>query len=86
MGRRTLNRQSITNLIEQAKEKNYQSEAERKQALKDSVKVGRAPDGYTFVTKHRNSTPSPSNFVMRWVDSKKSSGAIVTSSGRTFLP
>lgn len=87
MGRRAVDKNAIADFVAKAKEENYRSEEQRKQELKDSVKVDRPPHGYSYVTNRtEKSKPSPSNFVMRWVDSRKTNNCIVTSSGKTFLP
>lgn len=74
--------------LEYLHEENYQKELARKEELRKSVTVRRAPEGYSSGAEREHQRSSPSVFTMRWVNSndqiKKSPGytPAVTSSGR----
>lgn len=87
MGRRAVDKNAIYDLMGVVREeKSKITEEERKQALRDSVKISSVPEDYMYVSTKRETKPSPSNFVMRWVDSRNGYKGVLTSSGRTFLP
>lgn len=61
----------LSRKLEDLHEENYQKELARKDELRKSVTVGRAPDGYSSGANREHQRSSPSVFAMRWVQTNE---------------
>ena len=94
MGKRSVEKGKISDIVSKAHKENYEKELQRKRDFCASVKIGKVPAGYTSATNKKSDGRMPASFFnLRWVDSrdnirKAAAGRRdvprVTSAGRTF--